>query len=73
MDNEDEIKNIPDNNFFAVQGINIKQILRILRVIKNKDRNTLIHLSTDFDAKKLYDTLIDSKEVKVLDKNNEVA
>ena len=70
---DNNIKNIPDNNFFAVQGIDIKQILNILNTIKSKDRNNLIHLPNAIDADKLYNKLTDIKEVQVIDKNNEVA
>lgn len=63
------IENIPADKFFAVQGKDIKLLLKTIDVLRSRDRNgiaTLFQLKYDYDLDRLYSNIIDAKEVSVV-------
>ncbi len=65
------IDNIPEDKFFAVQGKDIKLLLKVVDALLSGDRNkiaVLYRLKYDYDLKTLYSNIIDAKEVSVITK-----
>lgn len=60
----DNVNGIPDEEYFAVQGKEIKQVLEILKEISTNDRNKLFNLRFK-DVKTLFTSIRQAEQVKV--------
>lgn len=60
----DNITGIPDDEFFAVKGKLVKDMLEILKEISTNDRNRLFNLRYR-NVQKLFNEIRDCEQVKV--------